>query len=190
MKTIEHPEQFKEGVRILMRVLRNKDGGVGNVDRHSKKLVSRNPEEFDKNMARLMDGMLPNERIYSTVDARDISKAVRMFKTEQLNNDYNRPDIFEDFYIDIYNRWISALQQPSARATSLFLWDCDTVEDFKQLREELESLGMEDDERLHMYHYQTKSGGHIITASFAYPKMLDQKWYQLLKKNAMMLWAY
>lgn len=185
MKILQHPDQFKEGVRILMRVLRNKDGGVGNVDRHSKKLVSRNPQEFDKHLERLILDKTPNERIYSTVDMRDMGKAIRTFKTEQLNNDYNLEDIRNDFYIDVYNRWISALQQPSARATSLFLWDCDTAEQYADVQQVLFAI-----KAPICHRYETKNGGHIITSPFNYT-ILDKFSYQpLVKKNAMMLWVY
>lgn len=185
MKVLTHPEQFTNGVRILMRVLRTKDGGVGNVDRHAKKLVSRNPKEFEECLARLVDDMLPTERIYSTVDMRDMSKAIRTFKTEQLSNDYNPEHVRDDFYIDVYNRWISALQQPSARATSLFLWDCDTPEQYADVQQVLYAVGA-----AIVHRYDTKNGGHIITAPFNYT-ILDRNDYQpLCKKNAMMLWVY
>lgn len=188
MKThITHPEQFKEGVRILMRILRTKDGAVGNADRHAKKLVSRNVEEFDKNFCILASDLRVGERIYSTVDKRNISKAVRQFKQQQLDNDYNSPEILEDFYVDIYNRWVSALQQPTASAESLFLFDLDGDEVPAGIAALAQLQTEKNDEYLHGY--QTKNGWHIITKPFNYTR-LPQWMHPTCKKNAMMLWAY
>lgn len=167
-----------------MRVLRTKDGGVGNVDRHSKKLVSRNAEEFDKNLEILLKDIQPNERIYSTVDARDTSKAIRTFKELQLANDYTPNP--EDFYLDIYNRWISSLQQLSARKTRLFLFDCDSPDEYDRMQNILYNI-----ESCPIVHrYETKNGGHIITGSFEYPKFLHSDFHHLKFINAMMLWVY
>lgn len=182
MKILEHPNRFKEGVRILMRVLRTKDGGKGNVDRHAEKIVTRNSTEFDEALAFLVNTMQPSERIYSTVDTRDCKKAIRLFKQNQLDNDYSKSP--EDFYLDIKNRWVSALQSPRARATSLFLWDCDDMEQYTKLL----SLKVISDVLAHAY--MTKNGGHIITAPFEYPRLLSPELHPLLHKNAMMLHVY
>lgn len=184
MKILTHPDVFSSGVRILMRLRRSKDGGKGNVDRHAKKVVTRGEADYDTQLFRLLQDILPEERIYSTVDARDPKKALRTFKQLQLDNEYNPSP--EDFYFDIKNRWVSSLQQPSARATSLFLWDCDDVQTYEDLRNELykiDSVGI-------VHAYQTKHGGHVITAPFAYPKLLDPRFHPLLHKNAMLLLAY
>lgn len=184
---IEHPVQFKTGVRILMRILRTKDGGVGNVDRHAKKLISRGPEEFDRCMGELREDMVPGQRIYSTVDQRSVSKAIRKFKQNQLDNDYSADP--HAFYLDIKNRFVSALQGPGARNTSLFLWDCDDLHQYGNLLSVLEDetlLG----QTIIKHNYLTKNGGHIITTPFQYPKFISPMYQELLRKNAMMLWYY
>lgn len=184
MKVLEHPEQFKEGVRILMRVLRNKDGGVGNVDRHSTKIITKNPEEFDRAFKSLVETAQPNERIYSTVDTRDPAKAIRKFKETMLANDYDRNP--QDFYLDISNRWVSALQQPTARASNLFLFDFDSTD---QVREGCDALSSHNTTAKYVHGYITKNGAHIITEPFNYTK-LPEWMHPMIHKNAMMLWAY
>lgn len=169
-----------------MRLLRSKDGGKGNVDRHAKKVITRGEADYDIQLGRLLQDILPEERIYSTVDARDVRKAMRTFKQLQLDNDYT-PDP-ENFYLDINNRWVSALQQPSARATSLFLFDCDDVQTYEDLRSVLYEI---DDPSVATVHaYLTKNGGHVVTSPFAYPKLLPPRFHPLLHKNAMLLVAY
>lgn len=185
MTAINHPSNFKEGVRILMRVLRTKDGGKGNVDRHAKKVITRNSTEFDNALVELVNTMQSTERIYSTVDARDSKKAIRLFKQNQLDNDYSKAP--EEFYLDIKNRWVSSLQSPRSRMTSNFLWDCDTIEEFEELVRE---LGTNAGLSSILDVYPTKNGGHIITQPFEYPKLIDPKWHPILHKNAMMLWVY
>lgn len=127
MKIIEHPESFKEGVRILMRTWRNKEGGNlgGRPDRKCKKLVSRNPKEFDECFNILMGDRVGMERIYSSVDQRDMEKGIRIFKQRMLDSDYYKKDERHGFYIDVYNRWISSLQSPQARKEKTFMVDVD-----------------------------------------------------------------
>lgn len=187
MELIEHPYVFKEGVRILMRVRRNKDG-AGNTggDRHSKKLITEGPEEFDEALEALLKGSQGDERIYATVDSRDWDKAIREFKRRQLEHDYGDDRSRHGFYRDGFNQVVSALQGSQARATSLFLFDCDSATEYEVLRSIL--YGIEAVAIVHAY--ETKNGGHIITAPFEYPKYLNSELHHLLKKNAMMLWAY
>lgn len=185
-RVINPPEHFKTGIRILMRIHRTKDGAVGNADRHAKKVVTRGEADYDIQLSRLLRDILPEEHIYSTVDARDLKKAMRTFKQLQLDNEYT-PDP-ENFYLDIHNRWVSSLQQPSARATSLFLFDCDDVQTYEDLRDALYKI---DDPSVSTVHsYLTKNGGHVITSPFAYPKLLDSRFHPLIHKNAMLLVAF
>lgn len=170
-----------------MRTRRNKDGEGSSGDRAAKKIITNCEQEFNIALGLLIDTIEPGERIYSTVDARNFEKAIREFKRRQLERDYDNEVNRHGFYCDSFNQMVSCLQGPTARASSLFLWDCDSVDEYFNLSEELIKTV-----RLSVvaHSYLTKNGGHIITRPFEYPKLLDPKFHPLLQKNAMMLWAY
>lgn len=183
MKIIEHPESFKEGVRILMRTWRNKEGGNlgGRPDRKSKKLVSRNPKEFDECFNILMGDRIGMERIYSSVDQRDMEKGIRIFKQRMLDSDYYKKDERHGFYIDVYNRWISSIQSPQARKGKTFMVDVDDDKNEEDsIREEIKEKGLE-----LVHEYPTKNGRHFILKPFN-PKTVS---FEVLQ-NHMMLWVY
>jgi hypothetical protein len=187
MNLINHPDEFKKGVRILMRCKRNKDGeGSTGGDRKSKKVITSSPEEYEAGLQLLIEGAEGGERIYATADARDWDKAIRAFKQRVLDHDYAQEGIRNGFYRDSANQIISCLQGPEARLTRLFLWDCDSAGEFEQMRSIL--YGIEQVAIVHAY--ETKNGGHIITSPFEYPKLLNPELHHLLQKNAMMLLAY
>lgn len=188
MNVINHPHEFKEGVRILMRCKRNKDGqGSSGGDRSSKKIITSSPQEYDEALQSLIEGTQGGERIYATVDKRSWPKAIRGFKQKQLDNDYASDDTRHSFYKDVSNRMVSCLQGPTARLSSLFLFDCDEPQQYDSLvKELLSAVGVSGI----IHTYQTKNGFHIITKPFEYPKLLDAKWHPLIQKNAMMLIAF
>jgi len=182
VKKIKHPDIFKEGVRILMLTLRSKEGGKSNLpDRSAKKMVSRNPAEFDKCMKILLEKRRGMERIYSTVDERDLDKAIRLFKERQLDNDYSDENSRIGFYVDIWNRFISSLQSPKARKGCLFMVDVDDDKDEEvNIRKEIK------EKRVDLVHeYPTKNGRHFILKPFN-PNIVS---FDCLK-NHMMLWVY
>lgn len=180
MKVIEHPESFKKGTRILLITLRNKDGGEGS-NRSAKKMISRNPEEFDKCMEILIKRRRGMERIYSTVDERDIEKAIRIFKGRQLDADYYDIESKHSFYIDIWNRWISSIQSGGARKGTLFMVDVDDDKNEEdRIRQEIKEKGIE-----LVHEYPTKNGRHFILNPFN-PSLVS---FDCLK-NHMMLWVY
>lgn len=179
MKVIEHPKVYKEGVRVLLRVTRNKDVPGGG-DRSSKKMVSQSPEEFDEILQEMIAGAKEGERIYSTLDPRDVKKAIRIFKTRQLEADYYSEEDHKSFYLDVKNRWISSLMAPQARAGNKFLIDIDDPNDYEKAIAELAFNGTPPE-----YTYTTKNGMHIITNPFN-PKTVSFP----VQKNAMMLVAY
>lgn len=170
-----------------MRTLRGKDGGKNTGgDRVAVKVITRNKEEFEKTLQALIDGASENERIYATVDARDIEKGIRNFKLRQLDAEYYGVDERHGFYIDSANRVVSSLQSPNARCTSLFLFDCDSVEEGIAVMAALDSAGLHKQIK-HSYH--TKNGKHIICEPFN-PKPLSDEVQRIIHRNAMMLWAY
>jgi len=187
MIQIEHPNEFKEGVRILMRCKRNKDGeGNSGGDRASKKIITTDSEEFDEALERLMLDIQPGERIYSTVDARDFQKGIRNFKFKQLEAEYYDDGSRFRFYTDSFNRMVSSLQAPNARVSSYFLFDCDSVEESLTC---MTALSKVDLHKNIIHDYKTKNGKHIITQPFN-PALLPEEVRSLIQKNAMMLWVY
>jgi hypothetical protein len=156
---------FSYGYRVLMLVFRKKDGRSGT----AKKLISKDREEFMECIVRLLELAKDHDesfRIYSSVNERDIDKAIRIFKQRQLDKDYESKEARDFFYRDVKNRFISSLMKPSARAETKFLVDVDYDEndDFDVIYEEL------DKHTNILFHYGTKNGEHIITEPFNYNK--------------------
>ena len=182
MTIIEHPDEYKEGVRILMLTLRGKDGGkITRGDRVAVKLVSRNKEEFDECMDKLLMMRQGEERIYSTVDKRSLEKGIRIFKYRQLDAEYYDPASRISFYVDIYNRWISSLQSPKSRAECKFMVDVDFPKDDEEgIRQQIKDLNLTLE-----HEYETKNGKHFILKPFN-PKLVS---FDILQ-NHMMLWVY
>lgn len=176
------PDEFKEGVRILMLTLRSKEGGkVNKPDRVAKKMVSRNKDDFNKKFAELLVERKGDERIYSTVDARDIEKAIRMFKERQLESDYYDTESRHGFYFDVFNRWISSLQSPRAQVGTLFMVDIDDEKnEYEPIMKEIKENGIGI-----VYDYPTKNGRHLVLKPFN-PALVK---FTVLK-NHMLLLAY
>lgn len=186
LKIIYHPDTFADGVRILMLTTRSKEGGrTNNPDRQltNKKYVTRSTEEYYEKLDQLIEEMNPQQRIYSTVDNRNIDKAVRIFKERQLDADYYDQENRHGFYVDIYNRWISALQAPQARVSNLFLYDIDDEGDNSEV-EAVEHFTAMEHHGFNPYMYRTKNGYHIITDP--HNPIFEAK----PQKNAMLLVAY
>jgi len=185
MNLIDHPSEFKQGVRVVMRVLRSKDGGLGKPDHHATKIITTNEQEWKAAVVKLAQEASGEERIYSCVDARDWNKAIHEFKRRQLD-----ADLYDDkaklvFYLDLKNRFIGSLMTPSSRKTKYFLFDCDSLEDY-------ERCFASEDVRNNMIHqYSTKNGYHVITKPFN-PSLAAKAGINPdnVKKNALMLVGY
>jgi|GEM_PF-1755142 len=157
------PKQFTDGVRGIMLLYRNKDGGEGNAQRKSIKRISRSTEEWKvcvHELSYLQDTTHKNCGIYSSVNSRDITKAIHEFKRRQLEVDYGNLYEFHSFYCDIKNRFFSCLMNPNCRDQNNFLIDCDT-------KEEYEFAHLQLDNRIPiLMEYKTKNGYHLITPAF------------------------
>lgn len=157
---------FTDGVRVLFLIWRKKEGAK--VDRNLKirKFVSSDEEEFEKCLEQLLDlkeryAELPL-RIYSTVNKRNMDKAIRKFKELQLENDYQDKEQFYGFYKDIKNRWISSMTRPSSRLETQFIIDIDNED--KDYLKKIESEILEHTELIKKY--KTKNGYHLIVKPF------------------------
>lgn len=159
------PDFLKSGYRILILVKRNKDRSEGELrttDRKNVRVIVCGAEQFDQELARLSALRLPNERIYSSVNERSMHKAIRMFKERQLQNDYESTENKEAFYSDIQNRFLSCLQNPSCKASSLFLIDVDhKIMDKIEATKELLAKHTEI-----IFEKETINGFHFVTKPF------------------------
>lgn len=192
--TQEQIERFSDGVRMIMLCQRNKEGRTTNkTDKASKRRISKNKEDFFRILNEFRETKKNSKdilRIYSCVNRRDIRKAIRNFKTEQLEADYYAEDHRNDFYFDIGNRWISCLMQQNARAETLFLIDTDfstemldTGEYCNSVLKHLQEINVEV-----VTSYPTKNGYHFVTKPFN-PNLFDSKFGEI-KKDALLLLEY
>lgn len=155
------PDTFKSGYRGIMLLRRNKDGGIGNAQRNSFKTITNGVEQWEwavKVFRHMQETSHQGYRIYASVNARNMQKAIHEFKRRQLEFDYGNNAELDDFYRDIDNRFFSCLMNPSCREESNFLIDCDTVEEYERAKEKVKDLVILD--------YATKNGRHIITHPF------------------------
>jgi len=157
---------FTDGVRVLFLIWRNKEGAKVVRNLKIRELISLSEEEFEKCLEQLLDlkeryAELPL-RIYSTVNKRNMDKAIRKFKELQLENDYQDKAQFYGFYKDIKNRWISSLMRPSSRLETQFIIDIDNED--KDYLKKIESEILEHTELIKKY--KTKNGYHLIVKPF------------------------
>lgn len=161
-------KNFTDGVRVLFLIHRNKEGGETN-NTKVRKVISTSSEEFRLELIKLVDEKersgLPL-RIYSSVNARDIEKAIRQFKFEQLEADYYDDESRHGFYYDTKNRFVGALMTPSSRVKEnpLFIFDVDNIEGRDMMGEALSEFGRINIEVVRQY--PTKNGWHILTKPF------------------------
>lgn len=206
MKLLDHPDEFKTGIRTLLLVLRNKDGAASGP---VKKMVSYSHEEFDEVVTSLLSFAATTPggyRLYGSVDSRDFRAAQREFSLRKVNVDFT-PEAIR-FYRDLKNQWMGSLSQNSARASKLFLFDVDDpsevakkeVEDsikgahllLKEVEDSIKGAHLFIDDTAPsplIYSYQTKNGWHVITRPFdvgALPPPVRG----MCKTNAMMLWGF
>jgi hypothetical protein len=157
------PETFTDGIRGILLLKRNKDGEIGNAQKKAIKIISLNTSEWKKIVSELHELQQTSHqdyRIYSSVNARDLQKAIHEFKRRQLENDFARREEFESFYVDVKNRFFSCLMNPNCRAENNFLIDCDTPEEYEYAQLQFMNSG------LILLEYKTKNGRHIITKPF------------------------
>jgi len=173
------PEMFTEGVRGIILLRRNKDGEEENAQRKAIKRISRDMQEWKahvRELHELQKTSYQGYRIYSSINERDMSKAIHEFKRRQLETDYSNMHELKSFYCDIKNRFFSCLMNPNARIQSNFLIDCDSQEEYKHAKLQLSNT------ELIIMEYPTKNGWHIITKPFN-PSDYE---YMMVKKDDLM----
>jgi hypothetical protein len=130
-------------------------------------------------VAELVELSRPGERIYSSLDARNIAKAAKHFKHAIIDD-----GDAETFWQALPSRWESALMQPTSRSDKFWLWDCDTQGDEYHVRNSLPP-----GEGKEVYAYPTKNGAHIITHPFDMRRVPPEA-ARLRQDNAMLLWGF
>lgn len=178
-------KDFSTGTRVLLLLLREKDGG-GNTDfkRRSIVEVTHNTEQFEKAIHKMVYfSMCSPEpyRIYSTVNERDLVKAERIFKQQMLEMDFV-PELNKRVWYERFeSRWHSALMQDNSRKTSAFMLDIDD-EEFSW--SDIQKKCWEQDIEI-LFMNRTKNGWHFITEPFN-PELLGE-YKSVIKKDAQIL---
>lgn len=181
LRLIDHPDQYRDGTRVLMLKSRHKDG-------HDKERqimrVTHSRDHFNCTLDELLAEARDGERIYGAAGVRDMAKAVRLFKQRQLDADYDDDPL--RFYRSVNERWISALMAPTSQATKLWLFDCDTAEDGARV---LSELAEHYDREMEPYQYASKSGLHVVVQPFDRSRLSDGV-RSLIHENPSILWGY
>ena len=186
-------KQFKnqsDGIRVVLLIHRSKEGGMNNkYKRHLRKIITTNSNEFFqaiKDLKEIKDTDERPLRIYASCNNRDLNKAIRLFKEQQLATDYDPEEKLSSFYLDIKNRFISCLMNKACRNEKNFLFDLDEVDDrsfhsiYNILEKQTEIVN----------YYQTKNGYHIITKPFNYFKEINKDIADTIQTDALMLIDY
>ena len=162
---------FADGVRVMMLIHRSKDGATHST-RHLRMIFTSGVKEFENALGSMIEEMtrsiIEGLRIYCTMNSRDMKKAIRQFKHDQLDTeDFSEHDQHE-FYLGIKSRFSSALMRPNCRETSFFLFD---VDDPMTLDEALGIFARCPEKPEIVKQYKTKNGWHIITKPFNYTQL-------------------
>lgn len=179
-------KKYSDGVRVMFLIHRNKEGGETN-NTKVRKIITKNKEEFRLELIKLVDEKERSKvpyRIYSAVNERNIKKAIRKFKFEQLEADYYDEEQSQQFYYDIKNRFIGCLMQPGSAGDSKFLFDCDSTDAWNGCIQQLGVLGIEIFDQ-----YPTKNGWHVITPPFN-PNLFNPIPDVGINKDGLVLLAY
>lgn len=178
----QHPESFKNGIRILSLAFRNKDQEGGN---KFFQRISYNASQFDEiknSLIEMGQGEERSFRIYSTVEERCDVRARRIFKQAMVNSDFSDEPL--EFYKHSRRNWTKALTHKTSAKDKLWLFDCDTYEETESIIQLLKEKEIND-----YYNYITMSGMHFITKPFNIggKHEIAQK---CLHRNALMLWYF
>lgn len=180
----EYIEKFSDGIRFIILLQRGKETERTAENKVCKRKISSGKEEFFKILNEFKDIKEKSNqplRIYSSVNRRNIEKAIRVFKTRQLEADYYDFESKKQFYLDIENRWFSSIMKPSSKDETLFLIDIDEMNCREKVYEDLKRKEIE-----LVIDYPTKNGWHFITKPFDSRLLPDIQ----IKKDALMLIDY
>lgn len=164
-------EPFTNGFRVILLIHRSKDGAKHS-SRHERMMFTRDEKEFKEVLAFLLEErakhVLQGLRVYSTVNSRDLKKAIRAFKSDQLDIDYQSEEVMSDFYSAIKSRFASCLMRPTSKSSSFFVFDVDNPMTLDEALAIIDKSGFSD---MIIKQYATKNGWHIITHPFNHTKL-------------------
>lgn len=216
LKYINHPDEYKSGIRVITVVRRRKDKLLHEPVTYSEeqknvfKLLNYNPaleavnaksnetlyitdgiEDFNNRMGKILSYMDYDQRVYVTASERSFRKSVHKFKQMMLDNELRRERDSSDsqlrFFQKINSRVCSAFGKPSTEVEKRWLFDCDSEEDRELVSEELKTTYP--NENPEPYWYKTKSGHHCVVKPFNRSLLVEEA-NNLIHENAQMIWAY
>lgn len=169
IKTIEVMERFDgftDGTRVLMLLVREKDGASHNeYQRRCITEVTHTSEQFARHLEKMIYfSICSNEpyRVYATLNSRNLRKAEHVLKTNMLSVDFADDENRSFFYERFEYRWHSALMQDASRKTKFFLLDVDDgIHDWNAVENACWDAQIEI-----VLKYRTKNGWHFITKPF------------------------
>lgn len=177
-------KDFKDGIRVVSLINR----GNQNTNRNSKiwvnKIITSNKEEFDEavNFLKIIKKENKNLdlRIYSSVNSRNIKKAIKLFCHKQLDLIESN---YEIFYKMINDSFVSCLSKPENRETKYFMIDYDDKNE-KKLFSFLSNQNISK-----KLIYETKKGYHCITLPFD-SRLINKLENATLHKDGLLLIDY
>lgn len=192
---IPHPQRFKTGARLLQRTARNKDKAIRRPD---KIRVSYSEAEYDKTLHEMLDDLRAGERIYASVDERDVLAARRKFNSDLSFANFSESEEHRlAFYRNLNARWNASLGAKASAKTKLFLFDVDSDDEsvLSLILATLDIIARDylttdaTTRELDVYSYPTKNGFHVVSNPFN-PNLLEESMRDMLHTNALMLVAH
>lgn len=157
---------FTEGLNLILLIHRAKEGAERANNDKVKKVIVKDRKEYEETVYNLLvktqESGLPY-RIYASCAPRDVTKAIRKFKQEQLDADYFGEAEKHGFYTDIFNRFFGCLATPSSSAETRFLIDLDSREEEADCLKQIGNAGLNDHV---LKRYYTKNGMHVVMRPF------------------------
>lgn len=168
---------LKSGTRVILLRERKKDGAGS-----SRKLIriSSNEREWDEAVEELVWRMRPGERVYASLCARNVPAASRLLKHRIIDLETGSDPLF---FEKLNTRWSSCLMNPSCELDKKWMFDCDNPDEYVQVAEALNSVGVPYEE------YATKNGRHVIVKPFN-RTTVPFRVVQLIQHNPLALIAY
>jgi len=143
--------KFSDGIRVVLTTDRK-----GN----EKFFISRHSQEFEQYVKGEYKNLKDGFRIYSSLNKRNLEKAIRLFKEKQLKADYIE-QLRNPFYTRIERYFVSSLMIPSSRDEKQYLIDLDDLGIENEIKTILQNNSVEI-----IFEYNTITGKHIIVKPF------------------------
>ena len=185
---MERFAQFTHGTRVVMTLLRAKEGGHKNeYKRRRYRAVSNTPKELHGAILTallLLRTVAPWHRVYMSVSPRSLRNAELTFKRDMLETDFTGEGTNKQaFWERIEDKWVGCLMESNPpKGEGLFIIDVDATDNAPQLH-----WCAQNDVEIVMA-YRTKNGWHLVTKPFnrsIWPAELGE-----VKDDALLLLAW